>query len=167
MGLPPGELRERTEAVTNKACLCEDLAATASLSCHSAGKGSPPAVAVCPGPNLAYFSRICSLEEMVGHIYGRTQLLSCLDRPNMFVNELRLYIDYLKKEIRKKLDSFTAKEQNRLSEFKANMLDGIAYYKSLIPKLSEEAEQYREQMAAELLKLEQELLEVIIPVARM
>jgi hypothetical protein len=163
LNLPPVELREKIEAVTLKACLCEDLAATASITCHTNGKAPPPAVAVCPGPNLAYFSKICSLEEMVGHIYGRIQLLSILDRPNMFISELRLYTDYLKKEIKKKLDSFTAKEQKHFSEFKANMLDGIAYYKSLIPNLSEEAEQYREQMRAELLKLEQELLDVMIP----
>lgn len=166
LNLSPVELREKIGAVTLKACLCEDLAATASITCDTNGKASSPAVAVCPGPNLAYFSKICSLEEMVGHIYGRTQLLSFLNRPNMFISELRLYTDYLKKEIKKKLDSFTAKEQKHFSEFKANMLDGIAYYKSLIPKLSEEAEQYREQMREELLKLEQELLDVMIPGAR-
>jgi hypothetical protein len=163
---PPVELREKIEAVTLKACLCEDLAATASITCDTTGKASPPAVAVCPGPNLAYFSKICSLEEMVGHIYGRTQLLPFLDRSNMFINEVRLYTDYLKKEINKKLDSFTAKEQKYFSEFTVNMLEGVAYYKSLIPKLSEEAEHYREQMREELLKLEQELLEVMIPGAR-
>lgn len=163
LNLPPVELSEKIEAVTLKVCLCEDLAATTSITCHTNRKASPPAVAICPGPNLAYFSKICSLEEMVGHIYGRTQLISVLDRPNMFINELRLYTDYLKKAIMKKLDSFTAKEEKYFSEFTANMLDGIAYYKSLIPKLSEEAEQYREQMRGELLKLEEELLDLMIP----
>ncbi|MEK7250456.1 MAG: hypothetical protein AAB209_08550, partial [Bacteroidota bacterium] len=88
-------------------------------------------------------------------------MLSVLDRSNMFINELRLYTDYLKKEIKKQLDSFTDKERKHFSEFKANMLDGIAYYKSLIPKLVEETEQYREKMRTELLELEQELLEII------
>jgi hypothetical protein len=139
-----------------------------TLAGHGVGHSAetPNAVAVCPGPNLAYFSKICSLEEMVGHIYGRMQLISVHNRPNMFISELRLYTDYLKKEIWKKLDSFTAKEQKYFSEFKANMLDGIAYYKLLIPKLSEEAEQYREHMSEELLRLEQELLDVMIPGAR-
>jgi len=163
LNLPPGELKEKVEAVTLKACLCEDLSATASITCHPNGKGQSPPVAVCPGPNLAFFSKICSLEEMVGHIYGRTQLLSNLDRPNVFINEVRLYSDYLKKEVKKKLDSFTAKEQKYFSEFKANMLEGVDYYKSLIPKLTEEAEHYRERMHEELLELERELLEVIIP----
>jgi hypothetical protein len=159
-------LKEKIDAVTLKACLCEDLAATASITCPPHEKELSPAVAVCPGPNLAFFSKICSLEEMVGHIYGRTQLLSSLDRPNVFINEVRLYADYLKNEINKKLDSFTAKEQKYFSEFKSNMLEGIAYYKSIVPKLSEEAELYRKRMHEELLQLEQELLELMIPAAR-
>lgn len=163
LNLPSPELREKMDAVTLKACLCEDLAASASMTCTTNGKSLPPAVAVCPGPNLAYFSKICSLEEMVGHIYGRAQAISFVGRPNMFINELRLYTDYLKSELKKKIDSFTAKEQKHFTEFKANMLTGVAYYKSLIPNLSEEAAQYREQMRGELLKLEQELLDVIIP----
>jgi hypothetical protein len=139
-----------------------------ALAGHGTGYSaeSTPAVAVCPGPNLAYFSKISSLEEMVGHIYGRMQLVSVPNRPNMFISELRLYTEYLKSEIKKKLDSFTAKEQRHFDEFKTNMLNGIAYYKSLIPRLSEEAEQYREQMRAELLQLEQEVLDVMIPGVR-
>ncbi|HEX9658511.1 MAG TPA: hypothetical protein VGB89_16515 [Bacteroidota bacterium] len=166
LNLAPVELKEKIDAVTLKACLCEDLAATASITCPPHEKELSPAVAVCPGPNLAFFSKICSLEEMVGHIYGRTQLLSSLDRPNVFINEVRLYADYLKNEINKKLDSFTAKEQKYFSEFKSNMLEGIAYYKSIVPKLSEEAELYRKRMHEELLQLEQELLELMIPAAR-
>jgi len=165
LSLTPTDLKKQIETVTSKACLCEDLAAAALITSQPAGPASSPAVAVCPGPNLAYFSKIFSLEEMVGHIYGRTQLLSVLDRPNMFINELQLYTDYLKKEIKKHLDSFTDKERKHFSEFKANMLDGIAYYKSLIPKLVEETEQYREKMRTELLELEQELLEIIVPSA--
>lgn len=160
LNLPNEELSRKIEAVTVKACLCEDLASTASITSDTEGMAVVPAVAVCPGPNLAFFSKICSLEEMVGHIYGRTQLLSSLYRPNIFINEMRLYIDYLKKEIREKLDTFTAKEQKHFEEFKANMLDGVAYYKSLVPKLVEEAEQCRVEMRDQLLELEQELLGV-------
>ncbi|HCV43060.1 MAG TPA: hypothetical protein DGH68_06215, partial [Bacteroidetes bacterium] len=72
LDLPPGELSEKIEAVTLKACLCEDLAATASITFYTNGTTLPPAVAICPGPNIAYFSKICSLEEMVGCISGPT-----------------------------------------------------------------------------------------------
>ena len=50
------------------------------------------------GPNLAYFSGIRSLQEMVDHIYGRVNLIS-KERPSMFLNEIVLYINYFKKGI--------------------------------------------------------------------
>ena len=121
------------------------------------------AVAVCPGPNLAYFSKTASLEEMVGHIYGRLQLMTDPQRPHMFINELHLYIDYLKNEIQKKLDSWSVKEQKYFNSFRSNLQDGIEYYKSLIPKLLEETDRYRETMRIDLLELEQKLVDIIIP----
>lgn len=163
LNLPPEELNKQIEAVIMKVCLCEDLSSTALITCPANETASPPAVAVCPGPNLAYFSKICSLEEMVGHIYGRTELLGAVDRPNMFINELRLYVDYLKKELNRISASFTAKEHKYFIEFKANMMRGVAYYKLLIAKVFEEEEHCRERMREDLLKLEGELLDVIIP----
>ena len=51
------------------------------------GKG----VSICPGPNLAYFSRIMSLKEITDHIYGRLNFVTRSDRPNMFIKELKIY----------------------------------------------------------------------------
>ena len=56
-------------------------------------------VSICPGPNLAYFSKKMSLKEMVDHIYGRANMISRTDRPNIFINELKIYIEYLKNKI--------------------------------------------------------------------
>ena len=68
-----------------------------------ASNGIDPAAtpAVCCGPNIVNFSRIATLEEMVGHIYGRISLLSGADRPHMFLRELALYVDYLRNELAK------------------------------------------------------------------
>ena len=162
MNLPQEELERRIDKVYEKSCLCEDLAAAALINSGMAGSSNHP-VAVCPGPNLAYFSKIVSLEEMVGHIYGRIQLLTVVDRPNMFINELRLNIDHLKNEIQKRFDSISAREQTRFTTYIANLQDGIAYYRSLIPKLVEETERYREMMRTQLLELERELLEIPVP----
>lgn len=159
----PEELSARIEKVVEKACLCEDLAAPALMNSNSLSRQKKRAVAVCPGPNLAYFSKIASLEEMVGHIYGRVQLLSAEYRPNMFIQELRLYVEYLRNELQEKLETLTAKEQHYLNTFKTNLLEGITYYKSLIPKLNLETERYREVMWNELLEFEQELLSIVIP----
>jgi hypothetical protein len=165
--LSPEVLEQKIAKVVEKACLCEDLAASGFINSNGHGPTKERAVAVCPGPNLAYFSKIASLEEMVGHIYGRLQLLTDPNRPNLFINELRLYVDYMKNELQKRLDTWNANEQKYFSTFKKNLQDGINYYKGLIPKLLEESERYRETMQNELLELEQELIEIVIPAIEM
>jgi len=162
-GFSPDVLEAKISKVHAKACLCEDLAASGLINSDMIEEEKPIAVAVCPGPNLAYFSKIATLEEMVGHIYGRINLMTAQHRPNMFINELQLYIDYMRNEIAKQIEEFTAKEQKHFTVFKANMLEGIAYYKSLIPKFAEESEAYRETMRRELLALEEELMNIIVP----
>lgn len=161
--LLPEVLEQKIAKVVEKACLCEDLAASGLINSNGHGPAKERAVAVCPGPNLAYFSKIVSLEEMVGHIYGRLQLLADPNRPNLFINELRLYVDYINHELQQRLDSWNANEQKYFRTFKANLQDGINYYKGLIPKLLEESERYRETMRNELLMIEQELLHIVIP----
>ncbi|MCL5267489.1 MAG: hypothetical protein M1469_05235 [Bacteroidetes bacterium] len=163
LGLPPSELEEKIGRVLEKACLCEGLSATGAVGENSSGDKKERAVAVCPGPNLAYFSNIASLEDMVGHIYGRVQLLTGAHRPNMFIQELRLYVDYLKSEIRRRVDSLTVKDQKYLRSFADSLQEGIEYYKSMIPLLVEETERYKDIMLEELLQFQKELLRIIIP----
>ncbi len=160
-GLPEEDLQKRVAEVVEKTCLCEDLAGAGPVDAES-GEERPP-VAVCPGPNLAYFSRIVSLQDMVGHIYGRVQLLSNRDRSNMFINELRLYVEYLRNHIAVKLETLSAKEQSYARTFRANLLAGIEYYRSMIPRLVEETGEYREMMRGELLELEEQLLGIFVP----
>ncbi|MBN1397645.1 MAG: hypothetical protein JXA06_06410 [Bacteroidetes bacterium] len=161
--LSPNVFLEKFAKIIEKACLCEDLAASGLINTNGHGTVKERAVAVCPGPNLAFFSKIATLEEMVGHIYGRLQLMTDPNRPNLFINELRLYIDYMKQEMQKKMESWNSKEQKYFDTFRKNLQDGIAHYKALIPKLKEETERYRETMHNELLALEQELLEIVFP----
>jgi hypothetical protein len=42
------------------------------------------------------------------------------------------------------------------------MLEGIAYYRSLLPRLVEESEQYRERMRLELLEVEEWLMSTAV-----
>lgn len=84
--------------ITDKDCLCEGLGTSALITNDLPLSHQLKAVAICPGPNLAYFSDSFSLKQMVDHIYGRINILNTLRRPNMFVNELVLYVDYLKKK---------------------------------------------------------------------
>lgn len=154
-------LKEAILKVVDKACLCEDLAAGALLKFGLTNK-RPLKPTVCPGPNLAYFSRIMSLSEMVGHIYGRTSVLNATYRPNMFISELKMYIDYLANDIKKSLPTPTEKQVAYFKEFKQNLDNGIAYYKGLIPKLSEETQAYRDRAKAELAELALELEKVFL-----
>jgi len=152
----PQALKEAIMKVVDKTCLCEDLAAGALLK-HGIISKRPLKTTVCPGPNLAYFSKVMSLTEMVGHIYGRCNMLNDTYRPNMFISELKMYVDYFSKEIKKSLPKPTEKQVAYFHEFKKNLDDGIAYYKTLIPNLANESEKYREKMREELLVLAAEL----------
>lgn len=149
--------QEEHDVIVDKACLCEGLIAPV-LSMHgmSLYKQSM-AASVCPGPNLAYFSRRATLREMIDHIYGRLNLVTDPKRPNMFMKELGLYIDYLQQ----KQDEFarqgaTVTEAFLLS-FHESLREGIAYYKELIPQIIEEAEHVRERMREDLASLEERL----------
>jgi hypothetical protein len=68
---------------------------------------------------------------MVHHIYGKINVISRDDRPNMFVKEFQLYIDYLKNKIRDAKDDFNKKQDKYLSKFMLNMNEGIEYYYNL------------------------------------
>lgn len=138
--LPAEEKMEFARKIGERDCLCEGLSAGALLKNDIPIAHDLAAVAICPGPNLAYFSGVFSLEEMAGHIYGRKNLLNSLKRPNMFINELVLYVEYLKKEARKNQRGNTEKQVKYLSEFRKNLTEGIEYYKSLIPSMVNESE---------------------------
>ena len=94
------------------------------------------AVSICPGPNLAFFSGTHTLEEMVGHIYGRISLITSR-RSHMFINELNLYISYLKKDLAGSVSGFNDKKQKQLTRFRDQLLQGIRYYRDLLPDLAE------------------------------
>jgi hypothetical protein len=163
MELSAEEFDARMQEVVGKSCLCEGLSASPFVGEGSNGERHAHAVAVCPGPNLAYFSRIATLEEMVGHIYGRIQLMTVADRPSMFINELRLYVQYLRKQIGRKLETLSANEHRYLTTFHQNLQRGIEYYRSLVPRLVQETEEYREVFREQLRELELELGNLVIP----
>ncbi len=154
------EREGQIEKVVAKACLCEDLAAGALLESHEEN-GRPLAPTVCPGPNLAHFSKIVSLAEMVGHIYGRTNVLNETYRPNMFMAELEMYIKYIKREIEDALPHPDERQLTHLKNFQQNLVEGMAYYKELVPQLITESKEYRDTMLTELEGFKKELEGII------
>lgn len=117
--------------ITEKSCLCVGLANASYLENEIPIKGQQQGVVICPGPNVAYFDKEVSLAQMVAHIYGKTSVLSESYRPNMFVKELKMYIDYLKNDIHTFTDDLTAKNVKKWNAFRNNLLDGITYYQNL------------------------------------
>ncbi|ANE53425.1 hypothetical protein [Flavisolibacter tropicus] len=148
---------ERSNEITEKDCLCEGLASSALLTNNIPDPHKLVAVTICPGPNLAYFSKVFSLEEMVGHIYGRTTILNSLYRPHMFINEFKMYVDYLRKEIDKNVISMNEKQAKYFSSFKGNLFKGMEYYRTLLTKMVEEPVEFKKKMKEELDALESDL----------
>ncbi|WP_106915640.1 hypothetical protein [Chryseobacterium aurantiacum] len=125
------EFDKRKSEITDKACLCVGLVNAAYMEQGLEIKGEKQGVVICPGPNIAFFDKEVSLSEMVKHIYGNTNILSDIQRPNMFINELKMYVDYLKKEITDTSIQITHSQSKKWNAFKKNLLEGIEYYHNL------------------------------------
>ena len=122
-------------SITEKSCLCVGLANPSLLEFGIPVKGQNQGVVVCPGPNMAYFSKEVSLKEMMHHIYGTKNIENHENRPNMFVKELELYLTYLTNQINDTLE-ITAQQIKKWETFKTNLTNGISYYKSLFTDAS-------------------------------
>lgn len=130
--LQPEEYQRQLNDVLEKTCLCEGLASSAYLKNDLLKPKENPAVAICPGPNIAWFNRSYSLREMVDHIYGRIDLLvHAAERPNLFINELELYLQHLQKFIDQNNHSLNDKKEKYITKFKTQLEEGIRYYESL------------------------------------
>ncbi len=128
------EFEKALNKITDKACLCNGLTASTLMANGLDIKMEGPDVSICPGPNLAYFSGTYSLKKMVDHIYGRTNVMERTDRPNLFVKELSMYIEYLNGKIEETVKPFTDKQKKHFLTFQDNLNKGIEYYKELFQK---------------------------------
>ncbi len=77
-----------------------------------------------------------NLKEITDHIYGRANVITRIDRPNMFIKELKIYIDFLKNKIEKSQLSSTNKQKQHLLTFAENLNTGINYYCELFSNLN-------------------------------
>ena len=125
------EYDRRKTKITEKSCLCVGLVNSSYLENELPIKGEKQGVVVCPGPNLAYFDKEVSLADMVQHIYGEKNVMPQNGRPNLFINELKMYVDYLKNEIEDFSESFTNAQVKKWKTFKTNLTDGVEYYEKL------------------------------------
>lgn len=125
------EIEKRKTEIFEKACLCVGLVNAAYLENDMEIKGQQQGVVICPGPNLAYFDKIVSLSDMVQHIYGKSTFSVDANRPNMFIKELKMYMEHLYKGVEQGVESMTALQLKKWKSFQNNLQTGIDYYKEL------------------------------------
>ncbi|WP_394776879.1 hypothetical protein [Flavobacterium sp.] len=118
--------------ITEKSCLCVGLANASYLENDIKIKGQAQGVIICPGPNMAYFDQEVSLSDMLGHIYGNNSVLRTENRPNLFVKELKMYVDYFRNEIENISGDITNSQLKKWNTFKSNIFEGIEYYDNLL-----------------------------------
>ncbi|MUH38179.1 hypothetical protein D9O36_20215 [Zobellia amurskyensis] len=117
--------------ITEKSCTCVGLGTSALLTYNLDTKIEGEGVSVCPGPNMAYFSKVSTLKEMIDHIYGRANVMSHPNRPHMFIKELHIYLEYYKEQILEHKMMPTTKGKKQLLFFSNNLMEGITYYEQL------------------------------------
>jgi len=153
------EFEKELNKITDKACLCNGLTASSLMAHGLDTKIEGTAVSICPGPNLAYFSSTYSLKKMVDHIYGRTNVMERTDRPNLFVKELSMYIEYLNGKLEETVKPFSDKQKKHFVTFQDNLNKGVEYYKDLFQKCKTQLEDStsKNNLMADLEKMKLEL----------
>ena len=163
MKLPEAEHQKAYDKITVKSCICAGLVMTAysenDIIKRSDGKG----ISLCPGPNMAYFSKESTLHEMVDHIYGKNNVLNESYRPHMFIKELGMYIDYLNNEIEESVQNLNGKKVKYFIKFKANLNSGIEYYESLISEMKEESDSFKSKFINELQEFKVVVSQISLP----
>jgi hypothetical protein len=157
-----GDLDEEQRAAhvqetTDRACICFDLSAPA-LKVMNLPTNSK--LNVCVGPNARFFDKVSSLREMVDHIYGRIDLLKGKSRPNMFVNELRLYMEYMAEEVERVRLKLSSQTHEYFEGYKLNLLNGIEYYREQSDNLVAKG---RESFLSQLDTLASEIDAMVLP----
>ena len=149
-GLSQEDHQANFNKIIEKTCTCVGLGTSALLAYNLDTKVEGKGVSICPGPNMAYYSRVMSLKNITDHIYGRANMITRTDRPNMFIKELHIYLDFLKNKFENVKASMDKKEEKYLLTFVSNMNDGIVYYKNLFGGLNHAFNEVKTMILKEL-----------------
>lgn len=149
-GTSSDKYQSQFERIVDKSCICVGLGTSALLVNNLDTKHEGDGVSVCPGPNLAYFSKIMSLRDITDHIYGRSNMITRNDRPHMFIKELAYYIEFLRNSIKKTKASLNDGQESRLSTFAENLKEGINYYCELFAGLKDAFRETRSNILSDL-----------------
>lgn len=148
----------KKEKITEKACLCIGLANASFLEHDLEIKGEAQGVVICPGPNIAYFTKEISLQKMMNHIYGRENIIDVENRPHFFIKELNMYLDHFRKEKKALEMEDSPMKIKKFTKLQENLLNGIAYYKTIFEADTSYFYSERAKNMQELMRVEKELL---------
>ncbi|HUH25846.1 MAG TPA: hypothetical protein VLY87_04420, partial [Flavobacterium sp.] len=148
----------KKDKITEKACLCIGLANASFLEHDLEIKGEAQGVVICPGPNIAYFTKEVSLQKMMNHIYGRENIIDAENRPHFFIKELNMYLDHFRKEKKALEIEDSPMKIKKLAKLQENLLNGIAYYKTMFETDTSYFYSERTKNLKELTIIEKELL---------
>lgn len=165
--LSPENYEQEYNKIVVKSCTCVGLGTSALLAYNLDTKIEGDGVSVCPGPNMAYYSKEMSLKNITDHIYGRDNMVSRTDRPNLFIKELQIYIDFLKNKLAEAHVSMNKKEEKYLRNFTKNMKMGVAYYQTLFTNAKNEFFNIKASVLSELFKSELILREIELEVEKL
>ncbi len=156
--LSSADRKTTLDKILDKSCICVGLGTSAMKVAKFDVKGE--GVSICPGPNLAYFSSIVSLQQMVGHIYGNAKVALSAHRPNMFMKELKMYIKHLREKMDEITEATTDRQLKGLAEFQSNLMSGVHYYQKLAEKMMHRAEESATKIKQDIEELKMELMEL-------
>ncbi|MGC1205303.1 MAG: hypothetical protein WA839_10515 [Flavobacteriaceae bacterium] len=165
--LPDEAYNKQYHKIIEKSCTCVGLGTSALLKYNLDTRVEGEGVSICPGPNMAYFSKEMSLKNITDHIYGRDNMISRTDRPNFFIKELQIYIDFLKNKFEETKNSLTKKDEKYLLTFTKNMKAGVSYYQNLFNSLKHVFEDIKTTALNELNKSELILNEINLEINKL
>ena len=159
--LPKEEYQFKYDKIVEKSCICVGLS-TATLKVNNLStKVEGVGVSVCPGPNMAYYTKTLTLKQMIDHIYGKANHINRSDRPNMFVKEIGLYLDFLRNKLDESVDSLTRRQEKYFTTFMENMNDGVNYYFDLFKNVKGELKNQSDEILSQLADKKAELEEIV------
>lgn len=158
------EYAYRLKKVTDKVCLCTALGNSTLMTHNIELPEKDMGVAICPGPNLAWYTKTTNLDEMCDHIYGRINLISRPNRPNLFFQEFNMYLEHLRISIKESIQGFQIIDEKQLESFRENLLNGLAYYKQLFLEVTAKYPEMSHGYASWINDAKSKLEALIIPV---
>ncbi len=138
------EYARQVERLQAPACICVDLCGSYLVSiAEAAGRAGDeeraPPPAICPGPNIVNFQSRFSLEDMVGHIYGRHDILTKKDRPHVFLREIELYLQVFDEDSQAVGTSLQGRTPGQLRKMLDGLEEGLSFYREMSARLPAEA----------------------------